>query len=265
MKTNAFAHLQKRFILNIDLKDFFPSITENRVTGVLKSIGIDYQVALTIARICCYEGRLPQGAPTSPVLSNMICFRLDRELLSFAKEARCIYTRYADDLTFSSYQPMAKLFEGQLPSAGHFSPDLLALALRNIITNNGFTINPDKAHHADRHSRRMVSGLKINEFVNVDRRYIRNIRAALHSIEVLGMDAAQQKFRESRSDRSCFRSYLQGKISWLRYIRGQSEPAPINESISGVTPDKLWTTLRMFKNGTKALYGGADYRIPASG
>ena len=102
VKTNALAHLRKRFVLNIDLRAFFPSITERRIIGVLESLGVESRAAAIIATLCCHKAHLPQGAPTSPVISNMICFRLDKELLAFAKGARCIYTRYADDITFSN-------------------------------------------------------------------------------------------------------------------------------------------------------------------
>ena len=170
IKTNALAHMRRRFVVNVDLKDFFPTISQNRVEGMLLSLGIDARVAEILARICCNNRHLPQGAPSSPVLSNMICFRLDKELMSIAKDARCIYTRYADDITLSSHQPPTALFEAPLPQAGCFSPDLLAPKVRDGIQQNGFAINPDKTHYADRHSRRTVTGLKINELLNVDRR-----------------------------------------------------------------------------------------------
>ena len=224
VRTNALAHLRKRYVLNLDIKDFFPSITENRVKGALVALTIDRPVARIIARVCCNNGCLPQGAPTSPVLSNMICFRLDKQLLAFAKEARCIYTRYADDITFSSHQPMNALFEGSAPAPGHFPPDLLIPGLTNLFAANGFAINPNKAHYADRHSRRMVTGLKVNELLNVDRRYVRNIRAALYSVETLGKKAAQEKFELQHGGKTQLRAHLEGKISWLRHIRGQSDP-----------------------------------------
>ncbi|TIS45054.1 MAG: trypsin-like serine protease [Mesorhizobium sp.] len=224
VKTNALAHLRNRFVLNIDLKDFFPSITENRINGVLESLGVDSGVSRIIARLCCHNAQLPQGAPTSPVLSNMICFRLDKELLAFAKSMRCIYTRYADDITFSSHQPMVALFEGSAQPSGAFALDLLSSTLRNIVNGNGFAINPEKAHYADRHSRRTVTGIKINEFLNVDRRYVRNIRAALHSVEQVGKKAAQEKFEKDHKGKCDLGAHLGGKLSWLRYIRGQSDP-----------------------------------------
>lgn len=224
IKTNALAHVRKRFILNIDLKSFFPSITEKRIVGVLKSLGINNRVAEIIARICCYWGHLPQGAPTSPVLSNMICFRLDKDLLSFAKMVRCIYTRYVDDITFSSYQPMTALFQDVTPAAGHFSPDLLSKKLQDVVRNNGFEINPNKVHYADRNSRKTVTGLKVNEFLNVDRRFVRNIRAALQSVEKLGIEEAQKKFQGNYGGSSDLRDHLLGKMTWLRHIRGQADP-----------------------------------------
>lgn len=224
VKTNAVAHLHRRFVVNIDLKDFFPAITQNRVEGLLNSLGMNSRVAEIISRICCNNGHLPQGAPSSPVLSNMICFRLDKELMEIAKKARCIYTRYADDITFSSFQPPSPLFEAALPPAGRFLPELLAPNLRELFTRSGFTINPDKTHFADRHSRRIVTGLKINELINVDRRYVRNIRAALRSIETLGLADAETKYHAHHGGKASLAAHLRGKIAFLSHVKGQSDP-----------------------------------------
>jgi RNA-directed DNA polymerase len=224
IKSNALSHINSKFILNLDIESFFPSITENRVHGVLSALGVVDRVAAVLTRICCNSGCLPQGAPSSPVLSNMICFRLDRELLAIAKAARCIYTRYADDVTFSGYQPLALLFEGVVPSPGPVAPDLLAAKLRSTFQSNGFRINPKKAHYADRHSRRTVTGLKVNEVLNVDRRFVRNIRAALYKVERDGPAAAQAIFHETYGGTASISAHLHGKIAWLGHIKGQSDP-----------------------------------------
>nr|WP_233475657.1 reverse transcriptase family protein [Bradyrhizobium brasilense] len=137
VKTSATAHLRSKFILNLDIEGFFSAITEGRVSGLMSALGIDGRVAEILARICCNEGVLPQGAPSSPIISNMICFRMDKQLQRIAKESRCIYTRYADDVTFSSYQPLTLLFEGPPPPAGNFSPDLLKDGLRGAFRSNG--------------------------------------------------------------------------------------------------------------------------------
>lgn len=224
VKTNAQSHIGSKYVANLDLKDFFPSITERRVTGVLTALGIGRDVAEILSSICCVNGGLPQGAPSSPILSNMICFRLDKELMTFAKGARCIYTRYADDLTFSSYQPLTGLFEAPPPPSGSFAPDALAPGLASIFDANGFVINPEKAHYADRNSRRTVTGIRVNEVLNVDRRFVRNLRAALRSVEVLGKKAAEAKFHTEHGGSAAIGSYLQGKLSWLGHIKGPSDP-----------------------------------------
>jgi S1-C subfamily serine protease len=223
VKTNAEAHGRRGFVVNLDLKDFFPTITEKRTIGLLRSLGVDKRVAEIVARLCCHMGQLPQGAPTSPVLSNMICYRLDTDLLLVAKTSRAIYTRYADDITFSSYQPPTPLFEGVVPAVGRFSPDLLAPALSAAITGNGFVVHPEKAHYADRNSRRIVTGVKINAGLNVDRRYIRRVRAMLHSIERLGLANAEAK-HESTGGKGSLAAHLRGKIAYVAHLKGQTDP-----------------------------------------
>lgn len=224
VKSNAEAHISRRYVVNLDLKDFFPSITESRIRGVLRALGVDRRVSEIVARLCCYKGHLPQGAPTSPVLSNMICYRLDTVLLQIAKAARAIYTRYADDITFSTFQPPSGLFEVAIPPAGHFTPETLKANLLKAVTDNGFAINPKKAHYADRHARRIVTGIKINEFINLDRRYVRNLRAALQSVEKLGIKNAQARFQTEYGGRTSLGAHLAGKISWLSFIRGPTDP-----------------------------------------
>lgn len=223
VKTNALAHGKRRFVINLDIRNFFPTITENRVIGLLRSLGIEERVASIVARLTCCFGHLPQGAPTSPVLSNMICYRLDSELLQLAKEARAIYTRYADDITFSSYQPPGPLFEGALPLAGRFSPDIFSPALKAVFAANGFEIHPDKSHYADRNSRRIITGVKINAGLNVDRRYIRNVRAIMHSIQTVGLAAAQAK-HIAGGGKGDLAAHLLGKISYVAHLKGQPDP-----------------------------------------
>ncbi len=223
VKTNASAHLKQKYILNLDLKDFFPSITEPRVQGVLSSIGISTEVSTIIARICCYNERLPQGGPASPVLSNMVCFRLDKLLLKIARDAKCIYTRYADDITLSGLRPLASLFEGSPPSSGRVAPELLSSALRAAFSGNGFTLNPDKIHYAEKHSRRVVTGLKVNEGLNVDRRFVRNIRATLHEVEN-NAAAAQKRYIDDFGGSTNISDHLKGKIAWLGNIKGYADP-----------------------------------------
>jgi RNA-directed DNA polymerase len=104
IKSNAERHVQMKFVFNLDLKDFFPSINFGRVRGMLRKqpYNLPDAAATVLAQICCFENQLPQSAPTSPVVSNMISARLDSQLQALAKQHRCVYTRYADDITFST-------------------------------------------------------------------------------------------------------------------------------------------------------------------
>ncbi|TYL90327.1 hypothetical protein FXB40_32240 [Bradyrhizobium rifense] len=224
VKTNATAHLRSKFVMNLDIESFFSAITEGRVAGLMSALGIDGRVAEILARVCCNEGVLPQGAPSSPIISNMICFRMDKELQTIAKESRCIYTRYADDITFSSYQPLTLMFEGPPPPAGNFSPDLLKDGLRGAFRSNGFAINPQKVHYADKYSRRTVTGLKINELVNVDRKFVRNLRAALFVAEKQGVAVAQKILKDKYGREAPLASHLRGRLSWVGHIKGPSDP-----------------------------------------
>ncbi len=224
VKSNAESHVRRKFILNVDIKNFFPTISEARVQGLLESIGIDTDVAETISRLCTNNGCLPQGAPSSPVISNMICFRLDKSLMSFSKEHRLLFTRYADDITLSSFQPPTALFEGDRPVSGRLPLEKLSGDLLSIFGINGFELNAEKIHYADKNSRRMATGIKINEGLNVDRRYIRNIRSALFKVEKTGVVAVQSELT-ARFGKSCnIQAHLQGKISWVGFVKGQSDP-----------------------------------------
>ena len=101
--TNAKPHVQARHILRLDLENFFSSIHFGRVRNLFEAtFNFPREVSTLLARICCFKGCLPQGAPTSPIISNMICLRMDAQLTRLANDCRCKYTRYADDITFST-------------------------------------------------------------------------------------------------------------------------------------------------------------------
>ncbi|MFD3165456.1 reverse transcriptase domain-containing protein [Herpetosiphon sp. NSE202] len=229
--TNAKLHIRKRYILNIDIKDFFPTITFSRVRGLL--MAWPYQctadIATAIAQLCCFQGKLPQGAPTSPIISNMICSRLDSDLRNLAKKNRCYYSRYADDITFSTN---VKNFPSSIAMISEETQKLqISEELLEIITKNYFTINPDKSRLQTNIQRQEVTGLVVNEKVNVTRRYIRQIRAMLHAWKKFGYDLAQEEYynkymseyNSSKENKALFKNILRGKIEFLGMVRGKSD------------------------------------------
>ncbi|MCG9889586.1 MAG: reverse transcriptase family protein [Thermosynechococcaceae cyanobacterium MS004] len=229
--TNAQQHLRKRFVLNIDLKDFFKSIHFGRVRGIF--IAPPYnrssEVATILAKICCHSGSLPQGAPTSPVISNMICAKIDSQLRLLAKECKCNYTRYADDITFSttlSNFPKEIAYTDTQEEEGKI---LLGKRLISIIQDNGFEINTNKIRLQHKSQHQEVTGLTVNQFPNVKRKYVRQISSMLNIWQKYGFDLAEKKFREkqckelgiSEEEVSPFLEVIRGKINFLGMVRGK--------------------------------------------
>lgn len=227
---NAERHVNKNYVLNIDLENFFPSIHLGRIIGLFLKPPYNFprEVAVALANICCdSKGLLPQGAPTSPIISNLICRKLDNELIRLAHSERCMYTRYADDITFSARVP--------------FSNNLIATSsvlrcgnkLVDIITKNSFKINESKLRLQINHSQRQeVTGLVVNKFVNVHRKFVRELRAVLHGWENKGQGYAEFNFLEKSKIKQRNPSYknfgfskvILGKIQFIKHIKGQKHP-----------------------------------------
>lgn len=212
--SNAQPHINKKHVLNMDLKDFFPSISARRVRQILvKHIGInDSQMADVLALLCTYQKLLPIGAPTSPVLSNFACIEMDKELAAFCLLKDIDYTRYADDLTFSSNE---------------YLTETIIHAIRTIINKHEFIINEKKFRLLSSKSKQTVTGIIVNEKVNVDRTYIRNIRAVLHHIKTYGLEeAAKKHYKVSQADQFLQQKMLfkiKGQIDFVGQVRGKED------------------------------------------
>ena len=142
--TNAEIHIGQKYILNIDLENFFHSINFGRIRGFfIKNVHFQLHptIATCIAHIACYNNYLPQGSPCSPVISNLICSVLDIRLKNLAKKYKCFYTRYADDLTFSTY---LKYFPEQIAKSNYYLNVELSALLIKEIQKAGFNINPTR-------------------------------------------------------------------------------------------------------------------------
>ncbi len=232
--TNAKAHIGKRHVLNIDLKDFFPSINFGRVRGMFMAIpyGLNPEVATVLAQICCHNNYLPQGAPTSPIISNMICAKLDSQLQQLAKKYRCTYTRYADDITFSSTRDVFPEEIASILMIDHSPKVILGKSLYLIIKENNFEINETKLRIQSEKEHQEVTGITVNQFPNLDRQYIRQIRAMLHAWSKFGIEAASsefiekyssKKYQESLENEIYFKQVLRGRIEFLGMVRKKDD------------------------------------------
>ncbi len=179
--TNAVMHLNQKNVLNIDLKDFFDSFNFGRVRGFFiknNHFKLDPNIATVIAQIACYDNKLPQGSPCSPVITNLITHSLDIKLASLARKHSCIYSRYADDMTFSTRK---LVFPPQIMQQkdGKF---ITGKKLTNEIKRAGFFINNEKTRIQFKDSRQDVTGLVVNKKPNVKKEYWRTVKSQCHSL-----------------------------------------------------------------------------------
>jgi RNA-directed DNA polymerase len=193
--TNANKHKNKRHVFNIDLQDFFPSIHFGRVQGFFlknENFLLEPEVATTIAQIACHEKVLPQGSPCSPIISNLIGHLLDIRMVYLAKKAKCTYSRYADDLTFSTNK---KDFSPKIAVKveGNGNEWIPGKTLEKEIGKVDFRINQNKVSMQNKTNRQLATGLIVNEKVNTKREYYKKTRSMCHSLFETGTFYIEKK------------------------------------------------------------------------
>lgn len=186
--TNASVHKNRRYVLNLDLENFFGSINFGRVRGFFitnKHFSIEPKVATLIAQIACFDNVLPQGSPCSPVISNLIGHLLDIRLVALANKHGCSYSRYADDITFSTNM---RFFPDGIAQKEHEDTHTwnIGSSLTKVIEKAGFTINPEKTRMQYTASRQEVTGLIVNKKVNARAEYRHAARAMVHRLLTKG-------------------------------------------------------------------------------
>ncbi len=220
---NAKKHLNKCYVQNLDIKNFFPSVTQEMIFKclILYPYHIKFNVAFMIARLCCIKREdgskvLPQGSPTSPILANMVCEGLDNEITNLTKRFDLDYTRYADDITFSGQYNAFK-------DDGKFMNEF-----KKVIEGKGFKLNPDKNRIQKHGSRQEVTGIILSSKTNVRRKYIKEIRVMLHNWETIGYEKANRCFstcyhkrgNKKYLDAPDMRNVLDGKLEYLKMVKG---------------------------------------------
>ena len=216
--TNASKHINKQIIINVDIENFFDTINFGRVRGLFLSNPFNCEkfIATKLAQLTTYDNKLPQGAPTSPIISNLICQKLDHQLIKLAKKYSLTYTRYADDITFSSYKKEINI-------------KTILEAIERIINKNGFNINPLKTRIQTKNHSQIVTGLKVNKKVNLKRQFVRQIRSMLYSLYKNGLSEASKihfekynlqsaKYQDNQEE--SFKNILLGKINFLGQVKG---------------------------------------------
>jgi RNA-directed DNA polymerase len=199
LKHNAKFHRKQNVVVTLDIKDFFPSITVYDIADIFKSLGYFENVALFLANLCCYKKQLPQGAPTSPYLSNLRFKNIDDVISSYTKEHNIRYTRYADDMTFS----------------GDFNPHHLIKKISDIVHGNGFNINSKKTRVAYKNTRQEVTGIVVNSHLQVSKNKRKDIRQQVYYIKKYGLDSHLTHIQETRSN---YLNHLLGQINFCLFV-----------------------------------------------
>ncbi len=192
--SNVRDHSNKKIILKLDLKDFFPSIKSERVYDLFKTFGFEKEVTFFLTELTTYNGELPQGAPTSPYISNLISKKMDYRLNCLALKSGISYSRYADDLTFS----------------GNKIKKSTQRLISKIICEEGFQINESKKRIISQKDRQIVTGLVVNKKIGIGRKKYRLLRTIIHNCEHKGIAT------QNRENHPKFKEYLLGKISLLK-------------------------------------------------
>ncbi|WP_438036130.1 reverse transcriptase family protein [Sorangium sp. So ce204] len=232
--TNARPHTRRDVVVNLDLSDFFPTITFPRVRGVFHRLGYSPAVATLLALLCTepprrpveYDGQrywvavgdraLPQGACTSPAISNQVARKLDRRLAGMCARAGFTYTRYADDLTFSA------------PPGKRGDIAMLLARVRHIVEEEGFAINPDKGRIQRAGGRQVVTGVVVNDKPSAPREEVRRLRAILHEAKKTGLAA------QNRQGVPDFEAHVRGRIAYVQMI-DRERAAPLLAALDALT------------------------------
>ncbi len=231
--TCALPHVGRDVVVNLDLSSFFPTIGFGRARGVFRKLGYSPAVATIFALLCTesprtpvlFEGErqfvavgpraLPQGACTSPALSNQVVKKLDRRLAGMAAKHGFAYTRYADDLTFSA------------PPGKREEVAMLLARVRHVVEEEGFAINPKKGRIQRSGRRQSVTGIVVNHKPSVPREEVRLLRSILHHAKTTGLEA------QNRAGIPFFESHLRGRIAYVHMV-DPGRAAPLFAALAAV-------------------------------
>ena len=214
--TNAEKHKSKKWVLNIDLSNFFDEFNFGRIRGYFlknNNFSLNTEISTLVAIIACHQDKLPQGSPCSPVITNLILVSLDRRLSKLCNRAGCTYTRYADDITISTNK---KEFPHDIIKSHNEDSINLNNKFLKEINSSGFKINYNKLRLLDKKCRQEVTGLTVNRFVNVDNKYAKNVRAMTHSLFTKGQYTLKDK--KTLKQRTGNINELGGMLSFIDYI-----------------------------------------------
>lgn len=199
IKHNARFHRSQNVVVTMDICNFFPSINVKEVARIFIELGYSKNTALFIAYLCCYKNVLPQGAPTSPYISNLRLRAFDLNVATYTKKLNIRYTRYADDMTFS----------------GDFNSNELISRISDFVYEEGFQINANKTRVARKNARQEVTGIVVNDHMQTPKEYRKKIRQEVYFIQKFGIESHLEFINEKRAN---YINHLLGKINHALFV-----------------------------------------------
>lgn len=200
IKDNAMIHINQSTIVNLDIKNFFPTINYERVFSLFFKSGYTKEVSFILAKLCTYKGILPQGAPSSPYIANILCNRLDKRISGLVAKKKYKYSRYADDITISGDKEINNLV-----------PYII-----KIISSEHFEVNLNKLRVQDTATFKEVTGLIVNDTVKVKRKFKKKLEQHIYYCEKFGVYSHLKKI--DLPGKSYFREYLYGMANFIKMI-----------------------------------------------
>lgn len=220
IKENAQVHADNNYAICLDIKDFFPSINKEKVYDLFRRFGYTKSASECFSKICCYDNCLPQGAPTSPYISNLVCIEMDKELNSLATENEAKYSRYADDITFSSKNNIENLIP----------------IIKSIVVKHGFCVNERKTRVYKNGQPMLITGLVVkDEKIKVPKKFKRELKQHIYYCKKLGV---QNHLDNIHSERFInYKEYLYGKAYYVYMIEPEVGKLFLNDLNSILWPD----------------------------
>jgi RNA-directed DNA polymerase len=209
IKDNARFHRGQAKVLSLDIKDFFPNVRPGRVFNLFRSLGYQRRLAFYLTRICTLDGSLPQGAPTSPALSNLVSIRIDRRLGGFALKQGIRYTRYADDLSFS----------------GDFDVGGVITFAKKVVSEEGFRLNESKIRLMERHQRQEVTGVVVNTRLQAPASLRKKFRTEMYFIRRFGIES---HMKYARIEKANYLKHLMGIANFILFVNPEDKMARSN-------------------------------------
>lgn len=207
LKDNVRFHVKQPVVIKLDVLNFFPSINQDYVIKLFIQLGYSKSLAGLLGRLCCYKGELPQGAPTSPYISNLYCSKLDKRIGTYVTKLGFRYTRYSDDITISG-----NISYKQIGSIIRFC--------KRCLSDNKLRLNNEKTQILRPYHRQVVTGIILNEKISAGTKRKKEVRKQIYYIKKYGLES---HIKHEKIDKQNYLYHLAGLVNWVLFLEKKNK------------------------------------------